>query len=329
MPLEYGAKQAVEECMRLVPGDRFVVISDRHTLDVASAIVSCARSRTKEIKLFVLEDYGARPLPTLPKEIASSLEKATASIFAAESYPGEVKTVRRALLEIVTAKQIRHGHMIGITPEIMEQGMSADYALLRQVSAKVHEHVKRASQIRVLTAKGTDFTASFSLKIPWIVSDGTIRKEKWGNLPDGEVWTCVQDCHGKVVIDGVLGDHFSRKYGLLAKNPLTIAVKQSRIVSVESALQALKEEYLKYIATDANSNRVGEFAFGTNLSVKRLIGNMLQDEKFPGVHFAVGHCYPKITGVDWNSDVHCDAVIQKPTVIVDGKKVMEKGKYLI
>jgi hypothetical protein len=33
-----------------------------------------------------------------------------------------------------------------------------------------------------------------------------------------------------------------------------------------------------------HSERVGEFALGTNTGVTQMIGNLLQDEKVPGVH---------------------------------------------
>jgi leucyl aminopeptidase (aminopeptidase T) len=46
-----------------------------------------------------------------------------------------------------------------------------------------------------------------------------------------------------------------------------------------------------------------------------IIGNLLQDEKFPGVHIALGHGYPEKTG--------------SPSVEVEGKAIMRDGKFLI
>ena len=80
---------------------------------------------------------------------------------------------------------------------------------------------------------------------------------------------------------------------------------------------------------DENANRIGEFAMGTNMEVKKLVGRLLQDEKMPGVHVAFGHGYPEHTGCKWKSKAHLDAVLLKPTVYVDGKKIMEDGNYLV
>ena len=81
--------------------------------------------------------------------------------------------------------------------------------------------------------------------------------------------------------------------------------------------------------TDENSDRVGEWGHGTNIWLKKIIGNLLQDEKFPGFHFALGDPLGDRTKAKWKSKIHCDAVIKNVTIIVDGREVMEKGKYLI
>ena len=62
-------------------------------------------------------------------------------------------------------------------------------------------------------------------------------------------------------------------------------------VSASCARKDLEEEFWSYCHTDENSDRVGELAFGTNLSLSDMIGVLLQDEKLPGVHLAFGDPY--------------------------------------
>ena len=88
------------------------------------------------------------------------------------------------------------------------------------------------------------------------------------------------------------------------------------------------EDFLDYTSNDENSNRVGEFACGTNIAVKDLIGNMLQDEKIPGIHIAFGHPYSEHTGVPWRSSTHIDVVGRDFSIWFDGKPIMEDGRYL-
>ena len=85
----------------------------------------------------------------------------------------------------------------------------------------------------------------------------------------------------------------------------------------------LLEEFTAYTMTDENSNRVGEFAIGTNIACDHVIGNILQDEKLPTNHMAFGHPYSAHTGADWVSTTHIDCVSIKNNIWFDGKQVME------
>ena len=54
----------------------------------------------------------------------------------------------------------------------------------------------------------------------------------------------------------------------------------------------------------------------------------LQDEKIPGMYFAVGDSYSRYTGTDWSCSRHVDLKPQKTTVTVDGVVLMQNGKFL-
>jgi len=327
--LREGSTQVVENCLSIEPSDHVVIVTDMPTMDIAVSLMEKTKEITENVSFHILEDYQKRPIEKIPTEIVEALESATVSIFAVQSMEGELQSLRKPFLDIVAKKKIRHAHMVGVTPTIMAQGMAANYKQVQEFSKRVHDIVKNVKEARVTTVSGTDLKIKFSKKTPWIISDGIITKESWSNLPDGEVWTIAKNVEGKVVVDGVLGDHFSQKYGLLYDNPLLMEVIDGRIKYLRCDNPKLKKEFEEYLQTDENANRIGEVAFGTNLALKELIGNMLQDEKIPGFHFAVGHTYPDRTGVDWDSTVHCDAVIQRPTIVIDGKLLMKDGAYLI
>jgi len=327
--MDEGARQAIEICLRVKPEDRVIIVTDVQTMDTAAALLDRAKRITTNIKFYILEDFGTRPIQEMPEAISEALNDSTISILALQSKGNELETFRMPYIKIIEKKQLKHAHMIGLTPEIMSQGMSADYEQIRMFSKKVYDLLQGVKKAKVTTAKGTKLDFEFDTDINWIISDGLITRKSWSNLPDGEVWTTPGNCNGTVVVDGVLGDFFSQKYGLLERTPIIVEIKNSRVSKVISDSQDLKSDFEEYIKRDENANRIGEFAVGTNLALSSLIGNMLQDEKFPGVHMAFGHSYPERTNSRWGSVVHCDAVIQKPTVVLDGKKLMEFGRYLI
>ena len=70
---------------------------------------------------------------------------------------------------------------------------------------------------------------------------------------------------------------------------------------------------------------MGEFAVGTNTACTHVIGNILQDEKIPGIHIAFGHPYAEHTGADWVSKTHIDCVGRDFDIWFDDEKVMKGG----
>jgi leucyl aminopeptidase (aminopeptidase T) len=191
------------------------------------------------------------------------------------------------------------------------------------------ERARHAQRITCRTPHGTDFEAEFSSKLKWLKTSGIITPEKWGNLPGGEIFTSPANTNGTFVVDGVVGDYLCTKYGDLKDSPLTIEVDNNRIVDLRSENKDLRDEFRLYTSTDENSNRVGEFAIGTNTALTHVIGNILQDEKIPGVHIAFGHPYAEHTGADWVSKTHIDCVGRDFNIWFDGEQVMERGKFLV
>ncbi len=325
-----GVQQAVENCLRIQTGERVVVITDAQTREIGAALKEAAETIGASVAFFLMEDFGVRPID-FPGAIGEALAEADVSVYAAQGAEGELQSFRMHMIKAIEANpELRHGHMIGITPEIMADGMCSDYVEIQRISKLVYEKVKDASEIRVQTAKGCDFTARFNPEWKWVISDGDVQPENWKNLPDGEVFTAPLSAEGRIVIDGCLGDFFTERYGSLAVTPVTLEVREGRAIreSLKCDNEPLRAEFAKYIfESNENSNRMGEFAIGTNTGLTRLIYNLLQDEKFPGVHVAFGCPYPSKTGADWDSQTHVDGVIIAPTITVDGQILMNHGQF--
>ncbi len=148
-------------------------------------------------------------------------------------------------------------------------------------------------------------------------------------MPGGEIFTSPYTVDGLFVCDGVVGDYLCAKYGDLKSTPLSIEIKASRIVDLKCDNKELLNEFTAYTRTDENSNRVGEFAIGTNLAVHDIIGNILQDEKIPGIHIAFGHPYNEHTGQTWNSTTHIDCVGRDFDIWLDNEAIMQGGQFLV
>lgn len=326
--LSEGAHNAISVCLRLKPEERITIITDNESLEIASALAAEVKKTGAELSVMVIEDYAPRPLKNMPQPILDDLAKSQVSIFCAIAQFGELRS-RIDMTEVVDANKIRHGHMVNINRQIMLEGMRADFLKVDELSQRLIEKARKAKVITVKSDGGTDMVSNFVPELKWLKTSGIISVEKWGNLPGGEIFTSPYNCNGTFVVDGVVGDYLCQKYGDLKDTPLTIEIKDSRIVKMECKNKELLEEFTAYTMTDENSNRVGEFAIGTNLACKKVIGHILQDEKLPTIHIAFGHPYSAHTGADWQSTTHIDCVSIECSIWFDDEQVMEKGKFLI
>ena len=323
-----GAKNAIRVCLNIQPHERVTVITDVASREIAAALIQEIEAVGAPRHAFVLEECAPRPLAHLPAIVAADMEESQVSIFCARAQPNELLS-RMEMTDIVNRRKMRHAHMVNISRDIMLQGMRADFRAVDEISRKVIDIVRQAKSIRCTTPAGSDFTAALNPDYRWIKTSGLISPEKWGNLPGGEVFTTPGEVNGTFVIDGVVGDYLCEKYGNLKANPLTVTIVKNRLVSAESANQELRDDFWRYTHTDENSDRVGEFAIGTNIQLRQVIGQILQDEKFPGIHIAFGNPYGAHTGADWYSSTHIDVVGTQFDIVVDGTPLMRAGTFLI
>jgi leucyl aminopeptidase (aminopeptidase T) len=323
-----GARNAVRVCLGVQPTERVTVVADRACEDIAASLVHEIEDVGASFRAFILEDVAPRPLTRLPEAIADDMERSQVSIFAAQVQPNELKS-RMEMTDIVNRRRMRHGHMVNINRQIMREGMRADFHKVDRLSASVMSLVKVARQVRARSAAGTDIVADLSPNYRWIKTSGLISPDKWGNLPGGEIFTTPGEVNGTFVIDGVVGDYLCNQFGLLRDEPLTVVVKGNRLVEAHSDNRALEDAFWRYTHTDENSDRVGEFAIGTNIELTEVIGHILQDEKFPGIHMAFGNPYGVHTGADWYSSTHIDVVGTRFDIWVDDRQIMENGRFLV
>jgi leucyl aminopeptidase (aminopeptidase T) len=233
------------------------------------------------------------------------------------------------IVAAVEQRQIRYAHMVGVTPAIMQQGMRADYRLVDRLSERLRARMRTAQRLNVRTDAGTEIAATFDPSLAWIKTSGLIDRRYWSNLPAGEVFTTPARVDGTFVCNATAGDYFGAKFGDLSRTPMVLRIAGGRLVGAACPRRDVGREFWAYCHTDDNSDRVGELAFGTNLGLTHLIGVLLQDEKFPGVHLAFGDPYGSQTGAAWSSITHVDVLTRDCDVWIDGSPIIEKGRYLM
>src|SRR5580704_8205226 len=183
-----GAKNAVETCLSVRPGEHVALISDEASRSVAASIAAAIEGRHAHYTGLLLEDFGPRPMTAAPPDVLEALENADVGAMCMKPQPGELGA-RMAIVRVVERRQIRYAHMVGVTPEIMQQGMCADYRLVDRLSERLLQRMHSAISLTVRTEAGTSLVATFDSALDWVKTSGLISRRYWSNLPAGEVFT--------------------------------------------------------------------------------------------------------------------------------------------
>lgn len=188
--------------------------------------------------------------------------------------------------------------------------------------------------VKLVTDLGTNFTASIEGRGRTWSSGGEpykIGRRYGGKLfgdvfPRGEVNVAPVEgtANGTIVAD--ISMHLVKNRWL--DKPITLTVKDSRIVSIEGGKDAeILKEFLERYGDENAYYCPGELSVGCNPKA-RFIGNQKEDKNVLGsVHVGIGT--NEDVGGNIRSRVHLDVVISKPSLMIDGKTIIEKGKVLV
>jgi aminopeptidase len=201
--------------------------------------------------------------------------------------------------------------------------MSTNYSRLKKKGLVIKKLWDKADEIKVKTEMGTDIIFDVSGKES-IANVGEYHEPgQGGNMPAGEVYippNGFSGVNGKFVIDGSVK---TLRKTFLPDAPLTIHVKEGRVVKLEGKHAKLLEKTFDIYENRAKYpdriKQVAELGIGINPGAV-LIGSMVMDEKVLGTgHIAMGSNY--WFGGDIKTIYHGDQVFKKPVFYVDGVKM--------
>ena len=110
-----GARNAVEVCLAVQPGERVALIADEASAEVAAGLEVALSERGAQATCLRIESVSPRPMTKAPSEALAALEVADAGILCVQPLEGELDA-RRAIVGVVERRRIRYAHMVGVTP---------------------------------------------------------------------------------------------------------------------------------------------------------------------------------------------------------------------
>lgn len=314
--LKNASVKALKDYMGLKAEETLLIITDETKREIAYSLLEEGKKLCGEAFLVEMksrEINGQEP----PKQISELMKMVDVVICPTQKSLTHTDARREAV-----KYGVRIATMPGIKTDTMIRCLNADAEKVIELTKKIADALRKTSEIRVVTDKGTDITMPMKER-QILESTGVLRnKGESGNLPSGEVYLAPWEdkSNGEIVIDGSMAG-----IGML-ESPITIEVINGYAEKIEGGNDAKKlTELLDKAGREARA--VAEFGIGTNYKAE-LIGEILEDEKVYGtIHIAFGN--NKSMGGNISVGSHLDGLIKQPDVYFDGKLIMQKGNLLL
>jgi len=305
------------------PGDKILIVTDTSQEELVwQALAAAGTEKDCEVTVGMMPPrIRHHAEPTAP--IAEAMKKADINLLATTKAMGATQAsgnalkagASRILMEEVSVSNLTTG---GATLTVDE------YRAMFQFGQEIRRAWEAGNKVHVTSELGTDLRCEIRDPKTGKVKTHNVAgilEERPGNcaFPDGECGTTpiAGTGEGTIVWDTTV--HYPR--GLL-KEPIKITVRKGRVVGIDGGVEAKQfEEYVKTYGDHTSYECPSEIAIGMN-PLAAPTGVVRTDKKLlGGVHIAMGYYYA--------GPLHLDGIIRYPTITVDDKVLVEKGKINI
>jgi aminopeptidase len=326
------AVKVLKECLDINEKDEVLIISDvgRNSALLGDGFEAGARSLGNVVKRLVQE-----PQTELSKasdeviEALRNLADGNIVVLAISNKLGSMKALGKSFRRFCQFHKHRFISTTGLHSLANEKfadlvrAIDVDYTRMQLYGLLLKKKFDNASQVRVVSDAGTDIVFDiFGMQA--ICNAGNYRQPgSGGNIPAGEVYLAprgVSNVRGTFVIDGSLRTD-ERTY--LIEEPVTVTVKNGRVVSMEGKQARLLEDALvraeKRAKYPERIRIIGELGFGINSSAVIGGATILDEKVVKSAHIAIGSNY--WFGGANKTLFHADQVMKSVRIFVDGEEV--------
>ncbi len=329
-----AAKNALENVLEAVAGERIFIVCDDEKMEVGKAFANGSLTLGLWTRMMVLQTTR-KPRTEVPDRLFEVFTQQKPDLYVnlmrgiREETPLRIKIINMETRD----HKSRLGHCPGVTIDMLTEGALAltpqEHKTMQGHAEKLIQALNGAIEVQIHNPAGTNLTLSTEKREFTTDTKMDWRTMKWMNLPTGEVFVApVEDSlNGKLVCDMAIGG-----IGKL-KTPVEVVAKNGKAEKVLSKDKNILHKVKDTFETDDWSDIVGEFALGINPKA-RFVDEFLEAEKILGtVHVAFG-ANTDMPGGKNPSKNHMDLLISKPTVKVkkEDKRaitVLEEGHFKI
>jgi leucyl aminopeptidase (aminopeptidase T) len=309
------AQTVFTQCFALQPDESVLIVMDAGKQRESDLFAELARRFTN--KVTVLELTGmTENAQEPPEEVAEAMKQFDVALLVTT-----LSLSHTSARETATAAGTRIASLPGITLDMIERTLSSDYSEIAQRSDAVEKILSAGKRVEITSPAGTKLTLSIVGRTAIADAGQLAEPGSFSNLPAGEAFLAPVEgtTQGVLVIDGSIAD-------IQFDSPVRVTIQDGKAISVEGE-QAAKDLLTAMQEVGEGAFIVAELGIGTNPNAI-VDSDILESEKVLGTcHIAFGN-NAHFGGTN-NVPFHTDGLVLKPTVLVDGKPLLEDGVLTI
>jgi leucyl aminopeptidase (aminopeptidase T) len=200
---------------------------------------------------------------------------------------------------------------------------------LDEARARASQPTSGTTRWRVTSPTGTDLELTLDHRHPLVGGTGRPRPGDYDVAPTGYLHTYPSHVTGVLVADRLaFGSKVRATATQLRRAPLELTIKASRVTDARCADPELARAFEAYQGLDPYASRVGNVGFGTNPLALAELAHDVHDGVMAGVVVCLGDTARQITGAPYASSVLLRLGGRGQTVTIDGKTVIDRGRYV-
>lgn len=314
--IETAIDTIYKEYLKVKRSDSLLILADQPKSQLAVQFYQLSGQYTPGASIHIMpeiQDTGFEPEPT----VATLMRQFDIVLLITSKSLSHSQARRRA-----SRNKSRIVSLPNVQEESLRRAIQWPAKTMLYTSLKLADILSIGKNAHLTSEAGTDLTLSIA-RMRGFADTGLVHKiGHFSNLPAGEgcIAPTAGSANGVLIIDGSFPE-----IGLL-HSPVRVLIKNGYAARISGEEDASKiRQILKPFGKPGRN--IAELGIGTNPDAL-LTGFTLEDEKSLGtVHIGFGNNLSFDGKV--NAKCHFDAVIKNPTLIIDGKTILEKGKMLI
>lgn len=330
--LQFAVLNLLTRSLKLREHKNLLIVADPAALDLAELVMSQAHARAIYATcIYVPRSQQAthRQGDDLPTPLHEAVRNADGVLSCLADGP-DFLPFRSAVLQASMAPFTRTLHAPGFTLATLDAA-AVDYDLVQRWCSDLALPLVMGRRLEIISTDHLGHRHRLVVTLPgWesppAISDGVVDEGRWANLPPGETFILPTDGDGAIAINGSLPGMV-----LAGADSTVLHFEHGRLVEWTPA-EGAATRHLFTTQLDAarrngdpNWSRLAEIGFGVNPLIGHLIGVEAYDEKKAGtIHIALGS--NSELGGRITASIHCDLIVERPTVTVDNRLLLENGE---